>query len=138
MEIVSRTPIYQAYTLLRAAFVILPILAGVDKFFNYIVNWGQYLEPLLGGMGHGFLMGLGIVEIILGIGVIIKPRVFSYLIALWLALIIVNLVTLATLQSDGGKSGYKLLAPGTYYDIALRDFGLFLASLAMGRLAKVF
>ena|SRR5437899_3282053 len=115
----------QAYGLLRFSFVVAPILAGLDKFFSKLTTWEQYLSPMalkvLGDQAHAFMMAVGVIEIIVGIGVIWKPRVFSYIVAIWLALIIVNLIML-----------------GNFYDIALRDLGLFLAALALGRLSSVY
>lgn len=123
-------PTYQAYLLLHIAFIVAPIVAGIDKFTHLLVNWDNYLAPvinnnILGGHGHIFMLVAGVIEIIAGIGVAIWPKVFSYIVALWLLGIIVNL----------------LLIPATthmpHYDIALRDFGLFLAALALARLSRV-
>lgn len=118
-------PARQAYYLLRLVFIVAPIAAGVDKFFHFLVNWNQYLSPfaskIVGGHMSGLMMVVGVIEVIAGLGVLFKPRIFSYIVALWLALIIVNLIDL-----------------GNYYDIALRDFGLCLSALAMGRLSKVY
>jgi hypothetical protein len=119
------SPAYQAYQLLHVAFVVAPILAGVDKFFHLFVDWDKYLAPIavqvLGGHGHEFMLAVGVIEIIAGIGVFLKPRIFAYVIAIWLLGIIGNL----------------LLIPG-YYDIALRDVGLCLAALALGRLSATY
>jgi hypothetical protein len=116
------SPVYQAYQLLHVAFVVAPILAGLDKFFHLLVDWDKYLAPIavqvLGGHGHEFMLGVGVIEIIAGIGVLLKPRIFACVVAIWLLGIIGNL----------------LLIPG-YYDIALRDVGLCLAALALGRLS---
>jgi len=116
---------YQAYQTLHVAFIIAPIIAGLDKFFDRLTDWDMYLSPkadhVLGGHGHQFMMAVGIIEIIAGIGVAIWPRVFAYIVSLWLLLIVINLLTI----------------PG-FYDIALRDFGLCLAAFALGRLAQVY
>ena len=116
------TPARQAYRILQAAFVAAPILAGLDKFFHLLVDWDKYLPGLanrmVGGHGHQLMLAVGVIEIVAGIGVAIRPRIFSYVVAAWLWAIILNL----------------LLIPG-YYDIALRDFGLSLAALALGRLS---
>lgn len=116
-------PRYQAFLLLRTGFVVAPILAGLDKFFGVLVNWDQYLPPfvnnMLGGRGHEFMYVVGVIEIIAGIGVLLKPRIFAYVVAAWLVLIIINL----------------LMIPG-YYDIALRDLGLAIGALALGRLSE--
>lgn len=118
----SRRPSSQAYRILQIGFIVLPILAGADKFLHRLVNWDKYLAPILNelvqGHGHQLMLAAGVVEVIVGIGVAWKPRVFSYIVALWLAGIIANL----------------LLIPG-YFDVALRDFGLLLAALALGRLS---
>lgn len=114
-------PARQAYQILHVAFTIAPIIAGLDKFFNILVDWDQYLAPFIGDIISPavFMSIVGVVEIVAGIGVAIKPRIFSYVVAAWLVGIIINL----------------LLIPG-YYDVALRDFGLFLGALALGRLSQ--
>jgi hypothetical protein len=118
----TRNPAYQAYQILHLAFVVAPIVAGLDKFFNFLVNWNQYLSPLavrtLGTYRHDFMLAVGVIEIVAGIGVALKPRIFAYVVAAWLFAIIIN-----------------LLMTGTYYDIALRDFGLMLGALALGRIS---
>jgi hypothetical protein len=116
-------PGYQAFRVLQAAFVVAPIVAGLDKFFNFLANWSQYLSPMASRLlqSHERLyMGIaGVVEIAAGIGMIFKPKLFSYIISIWLLLIIVN-----------------LLQTGHYYDVALRDVGLMLAAFATGRLSQ--
>jgi len=115
-------PSYQAFRILHLAFVVAPVLAGLDKFFNLLTDWEKYLPDvvsrLVGGHGHALMLVVGVIEIAAGIGVAVKPRLFSYVVAAWLGAIIVNL----------------LLIPG-YFDVALRDFGLLLAALALGRLS---
>jgi len=119
---VRTDPARQGYALLRFTFTVAPILAGLDKFFHLLVNWDKYLSDfvvrLVGGHGHQFMLAVGVIEIVAGIGVLLKPRVFGYVVAFWLWGIIVNL----------------LLIPG-YYDVALRDFGLSLGALALARLS---
>ena len=124
-ESVVSGPAYEAYRILHAAFIIAPIVAGLDKFFNLLVNWEQYLPPvvtnMLGGHGHELMLVVGVIEIIAGLGVAFKPKVFAYVVSLWLLLIVVNL----------------LMIPG-YFDVALRDFGLALGALALARLSREF
>jgi hypothetical protein len=124
-ESVASGPAYEAYRILHVAFTIAPIVAGLDKFFNLLVNWEQYLPPvvtnMLGGHGHEFMLVVGVIEIIAGLGVAFKPKIFAYVVSLWLLLIVVNL----------------LMIPG-YFDVALRDFGLTLAALALARLSRAF
>jgi uncharacterized membrane protein YphA (DoxX/SURF4 family) len=121
----TRSPAYQAYQILHVAFVVAPLVAGIDKFFHALVNWDDYLAPVIanifGGNAHGFMMVVGVVEIVAGIGVALKPKIFAYVVAAWLVGIIINL----------------LLIPG-YYDIALRDLGLCLAAIALARLSLHF
>ena len=118
---------YQAYLLLRVGFTAAPILFGLDKFFNWTVDWPDYLAPwvndIVPGSGQDFMYFVGVVEIAAGTLVALAPRIGAYVVAAWLAGIIVNLLT-----AD----------PPTYYDIALRDFGLLLAALTLGRLAQAF
>ena len=113
---------YQAYRILKFAFTVAPIVAGLDKFFNVLTDWDKYLPSvannLVGGHGHVLMLFAGVTEILAGIGVALKPRVFSYVVAAWLGTIIIAL----------------LLIPG-YFDIALRDLGLLLGALALGRLS---
>src|SRR6478752_2459343 len=114
---------YQAYALLRVAFTVAPIAFGLDKFFNVMVDWPQYLagwiDDIAPGTAQQFMYFVGVTEIVAGIAVALKPRYGAYVVAAWLAGIIVNLLT----------------GPGDY-DIALRDFGLMLGALTLARLAS--
>ena len=82
------SPVYQAYRLLHVAFVVAPIVAGLDKFFRILVDWDQYLAPIvprvLGGHGHQFMLAVGVIEIVAGLGVLLKPKIFAYVVAAWL------------------------------------------------------
>jgi len=117
-----RDPSLQAFWALRLGFTVAPIVAGLDKFFHWLIDWDQYVSPdiagLFGGNAHAFMLVVGVVEIGAGIGVAIRPRIFSYVVSAWLLGIIANL----------------LMIPG-YYDIALRDLGLAIGALALGRLS---
>ena len=116
---------FQAYALLRVAFAAAPILFGLDKFFDVLVDWPKYLAPWVNDVAPGSAQELmyfvGATEIVAGLAVALKPRYGAYLVAGWLGGIIVNLLT---------HSGY--------YDVALRDFGLLIGALALGRLAAVY
>jgi hypothetical protein len=118
-------PAYQGYLLLRIGFVVAPILFGLDKFFNILVDWDRYLAPfvndLVPGNAHQAMLAVGAIEIVAGLAVALRPRFGGYLVAAWLGGIIFN-----------------LLAIPDYYDIALRDFGLLLAALTLARLATAF
>jgi len=117
------SPGYQAFQILRTGFTVAPIVAGLDKFLHLLVNWDQYLPAfvnnLTGGHGHQLMLAVGVIEIVAGLGVAFKPRIFAYVVSAWLLLIVANL----------------LMIPG-YFDVALRDFGLSLAALALARLSQ--
>ena len=121
-------PARQAYQILHIAYFIAPVLAGLDKFFHLLTNWDQYLSPfvnrLVGGNGHMFMLAVGVIEIIAGIGVLLKPKIFAYVVAAWLLGIIINLLLIPASSSM------------PHYDVALRDLGLCLGALALGRLSQ--
>ena len=116
-------PGYQAFAILRTAFTVAPILFGLDKFANLLVDWPAYLAPwindIVPGSAQQAMYAVGVIEIVAGIAVALAPRFGAWLVAAWLAGIIVNLLTIPD-----------------YYDIALRDFGLLLAAVALARLAE--
>lgn len=118
-------PSYQAFRLLHVGFVAAPILAGLDKFLGLMVDWSVYLWsgiPSLTGLSPAAFMGIvGVVEIVAGVLVAVKPRIGGYVVAAWLTGIIVNLLLL-----------------GDFFDIALRDLGLALGALALARLATAY
>jgi hypothetical protein len=118
-------PAYQAYLILRTGFVVAPILFGLDKFTNLLADWTTYLAPAIDrpvpGSASSAMLAIGVVEVVAGLVVAVRPRVGGYLVAAWLAGIIGNLLLL-----------------GDHYDVALRDFGLLLAALALARLATAF
>jgi hypothetical protein len=122
---VREDPAYQAYLILRVGFVVAPILFGLDKFTNLLTDWTAYLAPaidrLVPGSATGAMLAVGVVEIVAGLVVAVRPKIGGYLVAAWLAGIITNLLLL-----------------GDHYDVALRDFGLLLAALALARLATAF
>jgi hypothetical protein len=118
-------PAYQAFSLLRAGFTVAPILFGLDKFADWLVDWRIYLAPelndLIPGNAHQAMLAVGVIEILAGVVVALRPKFGGYLVAAWLGGIIVN-----------------LLLQGDFYDIALRDFGLLIGALALARLATAF
>jgi uncharacterized membrane protein YphA (DoxX/SURF4 family) len=112
----------QALLLLRTVFAVAPIAFGLDKFFNVLTDWEQYLAPwindLMPGSAHQAMLAVGVVEVLAGVLVALRPSIGAYVVAAWLLGIIVNLLSI-----------------GDYYDIALRDFGLLVGALALARLA---
>jgi len=121
----AQSPSYQAYQILHLAFVIAPLVAGADKFFHVLVNWDQYLSPLITRMlpvsAHTFMLGVGLIEIVAALLVAFMPAVGGLVVGAWLCGIILNLLSI----------------PG-YYDVALRDLGLALGAFALARLATEF
>jgi hypothetical protein len=117
------SPSYQAYQILYVVLTIAPIVAGLDKFTHFLVNWDQYLSPIIARMlplsAHSFMLGVGIVEIAVGVIIAFAPEVGAGVLCLWLLGIIVNLLSIPA-----------------YFDIALRDFGLAAGALALSRLAS--
>jgi len=115
---------FQAFWLLRIGFTVAPILFGIDKFFNWTVQWPDYLagwiDDIVPGTAQSFMYAVGAIEILAGLTVAVAPRIGGPLVAAWLAGIVVNLLT---------------VNPPEYYDIALRDFGLMLGALTLARLA---
>jgi hypothetical protein len=115
-------PGYQAFLALRIVLTVAPILFGVDKFINLLTSWPAYLAPwvdaIVPGTAQQAMYAVGVVEIVAGIVVAVAPRIGGWLVAAWLAGIIVNLLTF----------------PG-YFDIALRDLGLLVSAVALARLA---
>ncbi|MGO4120269.1 hypothetical protein [Arthrobacter sp. YAF16] len=112
----------QAFLLLRTVFTVAPIIFGLDKFTNLLTDWTIYLAPVATSVvpvsAQSFMYVVGVVEIIAGIAVAVRPRFGSLLVAVWLLGIIVNLLVL-----------------GSYFDVALRDFGLLVGALALNRLS---
>ncbi|GAB3283099.1 DoxX family membrane protein [Sinomonas notoginsengisoli] len=116
-------PADQAYYMLRTLYIVAPILFGLDKFFNILTYWPNYLAPLATAVvpisAQAFMFIVGVVEIVAGLVVAWRPRWGSLVVALWLLGIIVNLLVL-----------------GHGFDVALRDFGLLVGALALNRLAS--
>lgn len=123
LERFKSDPAYQAFVLLRVGFTALPIVMGIDKFSNTLVNWEHYLAPWIHHLSPLSALGtmhvVGVIEIVAGVAVAIKPRYAAYIVAAWLGGIVVN-----------------LLSYSGYYDVALRDFALMLAALTLARLAS--
>ena len=117
-------PVRQAFLLLRTVFTVAPIVFGLDKFFNLLTHWPAYLAPWVDGLVPGTaqqaMYAVGVIEIIAGILVAVRPRWGALVVTAWLAGIIVNLLII-----------------GKYFDVALRDFGLLVGALALARLAVV-
>jgi uncharacterized membrane protein YphA (DoxX/SURF4 family) len=112
------------FKLLQYTYVILPVAAGLDKFTNILTNWEQYIAPSTAKMlpfsATTFMMIVGVIEIVAGILVFVKPAIGGYVVAAWLTLIALSLLT-----------------SGIYLDIAVRDLVMAVGALSVARLAKV-
>lgn len=114
----------QAIRLLQVALVLFFVGAGLDKYLHVLTNWEQYVSPVvmnaIGAQGTHTLMAIEApIEIVLGIGVALRPKFFAYVVGVWLIGIALN-----------------LLSTGHFYDIVLRDVALSLCAFALGRLAS--
>jgi uncharacterized membrane protein YphA (DoxX/SURF4 family) len=114
-----------AYWALRLTFGVIPIVAGLDKFTNLLADWTAYLSPLAARLlpvsPHSFMMAVGVIEIVVGIGVLSgRARVFGWIAAAWLLGIALNLLT-----------------TGHYLDVAARDVALAVSAFALARLAPL-
>ncbi|RCW45827.1 hypothetical protein DFQ14_102128 [Halopolyspora algeriensis] len=122
---VRTEPAYGAYLLLRVGFTVLPIVVGADKFANLLTDWQQYLAPWIAALvpfsAHQAMLVVGVIEIVAGITVAVKPRYGALLVAAWLAGIVISLLSY----------------PG-FFDVALRDFGLMLGALSLAWLATAY
>lgn len=115
-------PARQAFVLLRVGFTAAPILFGLDKFTNWMADWSTYLwsgfDSVIPGTADTAMLIVGVIEVVAGILVAVRPRLGGLVVAAWLGGIILNLLLL-----------------GDFYDIALRDFGLLLGAVTLSRLA---
>ena len=110
-----------AFQILRFGFSVAPILFGIDKFFNLMTDWTNYLPGFVTDAVSGdvVMAVVGVIEIIAGIGVWLRQKLFAPVVAVWLGVIIVSLIL-----------------TGDYWDVALRDFGLLLGAVALANLAR--
>lgn len=109
---------------LKYVFVIVPIVAGADKFTNLLCNWDQYLNPTMGDIlpfsGAVFMKIVGVIEIVAGLIVLKKPIIGGYIVSAWLALIAIS-----------------LLASLNYLDVAVRDLVMAISALSMAKLSNI-
>src|SRR5262245_40382064 len=113
-----------AYWALRIAFGLGPLVAGLDKFTNILVNWEKYLSPAiqrtLPTSTPTFMHIVGAIEMVVGLAVLLgASRIFGYIAMCWLWAIATNLIS-----------------TGAYYDIALRDILLGIGAYALARITE--
>ena len=122
-ELVVTSPTRQAYQALHIGFIVAPVLAGLDKFTNLLTDWTKYLAPSVASIlpvdARTFMYGVGIVEVMAGLLVAVRPKIGGYVVSAWLVGIILNL----------------LMHSQRYYDVALRDLGLAIGAFALARLS---
>lgn len=112
------------FNLLKFTFVVVPIVAGLDKFTNLLTHWEQYLNPSIAGLlpvsGGTFMMIAGVIEIIAGIIVLKKTEIGGYIVAGWLTLI-----------------SLTLLLGFDYVDVAVRDLVMAISAFSLARISKI-
>jgi hypothetical protein len=112
------------WSILRVAYVIFPIIIGIDKFTDILVNWDKYLNPGIGSIlpvpVHTFMKIVGVIEIISGLIVLFRPAIGGY--------IIMMLFIFSALQ---------YLSSDRYFDIALRDLMMSIGALTLARISKI-
>src|SRR5207248_7744435 len=111
------------FATLKLVFGIVPIVAGLDKFTNLLVDWSKYIAPAFASMlpfsGRTFMYIVGIIEIVAGLGVLATrwTRAFAMVVGIWLLCIAIDLLL------------------GRFYDIAVRDVVMAISAFCLARLA---
>ena len=112
------------FNILKLTYGIVPIVAGLDKFTNLLTDWEKYLHPGIAAMipfsPHTFMIIVGVIEIIAGIIVLVKPAAGGYIVMAWLTLIAVT-----------------LLASGNYFDVSVRDLVMAIGAFSLARISKI-
>ncbi|HEU5291919.1 MAG TPA: hypothetical protein VFU05_14815 [Cyclobacteriaceae bacterium] len=123
MDIVTRK-LTDIQVFLKYTYSIVPIVAGTDKFFNFLTSWSEYLNPTLAGFlpfsEKIFMMTVGIIEIIAGVSVFLKPHIGAYVVCVWLVLIALTLI-----------------ASGNYFDVAVRDLVMAIGAFTLAKLSSL-
>jgi uncharacterized membrane protein YphA (DoxX/SURF4 family) len=114
--------LHRVVNLLRVTFGVVPIVAGLDKFTDLLVNWDGYLNPIIAGIipAHTFMMIVGVIEVVAGIIVLAKPRIGAYIVSAWLTLIALSLISY-----------------GSFLDVAVRDLVMAVGAFALARLSRI-
>lgn len=121
---VKNPTVNQVFNLLKYTFVVVPIVAGLDKFTNILTQWDQYLNPTFADIlplsPTAFMKVVGVIEIVAGVIVLKKTELGGYIVAAWLTLIALTLVV-----------GFN------YVDVAVRDLVMAIAAYSLARLSKI-
>src|SRR5437773_5605961 len=114
----------QVQQLLKYTYGLVPIVAGLDKFTNLLTDWKNYLAPSISNMlpfsPSVFMSIVGVIEIVAGVIVLIRPRVGGFIVMAWLIAIALN-----------------LLISGHYYDVAVRDLVMAIGAFSLAKLSVV-
>lgn len=120
----STTTVKQVQTVLKFSYGLIPIVAGLDKFTNLLTDWKQYLSPAMESMipfdAGTFMMIVGVIEIIAGILVLLRPAIGAYVVSAWLVLIALTLIT-----------------GGHFFDVAVRDLAMAIGAFSLARLSSI-
>jgi uncharacterized membrane protein YphA (DoxX/SURF4 family) len=123
--VISSQPVRSVFNLLRFTYGVVPVVAGLDKFTNLLTNWEGYLSPRMVEMvpfsPDVFMMIVGVIEILAGILVFIKPSIGAYVVAAWLTLIAIT-----------------LLIGGHFFDVAVRDLVMAAGAFSLAKLSRLF
>ncbi|WP_221627053.1 tRNA (5-methylaminomethyl-2-thiouridylate)-methyltransferase [Pontibacter sp. Tf4] len=107
-----------ATNLLKYTYGLVPIVAGLDKFTHLLTDWNKYLAPVVADMlpfsVNTFMSIVGVIEIIAGVLVLIRPKIGSLVVCLWLVGIALN-----------------LLLSGEYFDVAVRDLVMAIGAFSL-------
>jgi uncharacterized membrane protein YphA (DoxX/SURF4 family) len=121
MDIIE-TKLKDIQVVMKFTYGIVPIVAGADKFTNLLTTWPEYLNPTIAGMlpfsGNTFMMIVGVIEIVAGILVLIKPRQGALVVSAWLVLIALS-----------------LLASGRFLDVAVRDLVMAVGAFSLSKIS---
>lgn len=120
----SNQSLAQIFNVLKYTFVIVPIVAGADKFTNLLTNWGQYINPSMANLlpfsASTFMMIVGVIEIAAGVIVLKKTELGGYIVAAWLTVVALTLLL-----------GFN------YVDVAVRDLVMAISAFAMAKLSTI-
>jgi hypothetical protein len=122
MEATQDSRVSSSYWALRATYVLVPLLAGLDKFANLLTYWPQYLSSTFARVlplsPVGFMRIVGVIEVAAALLVMLKPRIGAYVVMAWLICIAINLASMGM------------------FDIAVRDLAMAVGAFALARMQE--
>ena len=125
MEITTSNQIVRSvWMVLRITFGLVPVVVGIDKFTDLLVDWDMYLNQQVAAMlpfsAHVFMQIVGVIEIVAGLIVLAKPSIGGWIVMAWLICI-----------------ALQLIAMGKYFDVAVRDLTMSVGAMSLARLSRV-